>query len=59
MEAVVTQEHGALSRLALQERIDLLERALRIIETEVYGRPEPYCRRIAAEIVEVLGVAPD
>jgi hypothetical protein len=39
-------------------RIKQLEAALRIIETEVYGRPEPFCRRIAAEIVGVLGVAP-
>jgi hypothetical protein len=44
---------------ALATRIEALERALRIIELEVYGRPEPFCRRIAAEIVEVLGVAPE
>jgi hypothetical protein len=44
---------------AAEARVEALERALRIIELEVYGRPEPFCRRIAAEIVEVLGVAPE
>jgi hypothetical protein len=53
---------GAGSRdesAAAQDRIEALERALREIELEVYGRPEPFCRRIAAVIVGMLGVAPE
>lgn len=43
---------------ATVDRIEQLEAALRVIEVEVYGRPEPFCRRIAEQIKEVLGVAP-
>lgn len=41
-----------------EQRIERLEAALRAIEIEVYGRPDPFCRRIAEQIKEVLGVAP-
>lgn len=49
--------NGTLPTLeaALQARIDRLETALRLIENEVYGRPEPYCRNVADRVIEVLG----
>lgn len=53
-----SREDYSTMREAAKTELEKLRAALRGIEIEVYGRAEPYCRRIAEDIIEVLGPAP-